>query len=85
MDEANCRVLAAVVDRYDRTGEPVSAAAVADTLGRATTAVSDRLAELESCEFLAPAGDGYRPTVTGREFLELDIECGPVIVDTDDE
>lgn len=85
MDEDNCPVLALVVERYDSTGEPVSAATVADTLEREETAVSDRLAELESCEFLAPVGEGYRPTVTGREFLALDIECGPVIVDTDNE
>lgn len=85
MREDDCPVLALVVDRYDESGEPVSAGTVAHVLGREESAVRGRLTELVSCEFLASAGDGYRPTVTGREFLELDVECGPVIVDTDED
>lgn len=84
MHRNNCPVLATVVDRYDSTGQPVSPVTVADALGRDEGAIESRLAQLAACELLAPADGGYRPTVTGREFLALDVECGPLIVDTDD-
>jgi len=84
MDEGDCPVLAMVVDRYDSTDRPVTRAVLADTLDIDEGAVADRLARLIDCELVAPAGDGYRPTVTGREFLALDVDCGPVIVDLDD-
>jgi predicted transcriptional regulator len=84
MNRKNCPVLSAVVERYDRTGEPVSPSPVASALEREEESVASRLSQLVACELLAPTGDGYRPTVTGREFLELDVECGPLIVDTDE-
>jgi predicted transcriptional regulator len=84
MNRENCPVLSAVVERYDRTGEPVSLASVTEALGREEEAVASKLTQLAACELLATAGDGYRPTVTGREFLALDVDCGPFIVDVDE-
>jgi len=84
MERANCPVLAATVEYYDSTGGPVTPAAITDTLDRDEATVATRFRQLVDCELLAPVQDGYRPTVTGREFLDLDVECGPIIVDTDD-
>ncbi|QSG06038.1 hypothetical protein [Halapricum desulfuricans] len=83
MDRPNCPVLAAAVKRYDATGQPVTAASIASALQQRESAVGTRLSRLVDCELLAPADGGYRPTVTGREFLDLEAECGPFIVDID--
>ncbi|AWB27651.1 helix-turn-helix domain-containing protein [Halococcoides cellulosivorans] len=86
MDDPNCPVLAAAVARYDRTDRPVSVAAIGTILDRDPEEIAGRIDRLRACELLAREGDGdrYRPTVTGREFLALDVECGPIVVDPDD-
>ena len=82
MDNENCPVLSAAVAYYDGTTRSITAPAVAERIGRDEATVASRLQQLADCELLAPADDGYRPTVTGREFLALDADCGPFIVDT---
>ena len=83
MTQRNCPVLAAVVDRYESTAQPVTEREIAPAFRRDRTAIAERLDRLVECELLTRVGGGYRPTVTGREFLELDVECGPIIVDPD--
>ncbi|WP_181685310.1 hypothetical protein [Halorhabdus salina] len=83
MDDPNCPVLAAAVAFRDDTGRVVTATALTDRLDREEAAIADRLERLVDCELLAPMEGGFRPTVTGREFLDLDVECGPLIVDVD--
>lgn len=77
------RILAALVVRYDERGSPLSPAVLATALDgdpdpRAVERCLDRLV---GCELAATEPDGYRPTVTGREFLELDIDGGLAVVD----
>ncbi|WP_135665622.1 hypothetical protein [Halorhabdus rudnickae] len=84
MEHENCPVLAAAVEHYDTTGGPVTPAAIRGLLERDEAAIETRFRQLVDCELLAPVENGYRPTVTGREFLDLDVECGPIIVDTED-
>jgi hypothetical protein len=84
MQHENCPVLAAAVEYYDSANQPVTPAAITGSLDRSEAAIATRFHQLVDCELLAVVEDGYRPTVTGREFLELDVECGPIIVDTKD-
>lgn len=77
------RVLAALVARHDERGAPLSPAVLAAALDgdphpRAVERCLDRLVD---CELAATTPDGYRPTVTGREFLDLDIGGGFAVVD----
>jgi predicted transcriptional regulator len=74
MDATNYRLLQQVVARYDERNQPVTAASLADAVDSDVPDVTDRLARLEDCELLASEGAGVRPTVTGRELLELDID-----------
>ncbi len=78
------RLLRWLVDRYDTEREPVTPAEVAEHFDGDTGAVDDALDSLESRCLLATAGDGYRPTVTARELLELDIDDDTfLILDTE--
>lgn len=76
-------VLVALVARYDERGSPLSPAALAAVLDGDTDpcAVERCLDRLVDCELAAAGPDGYRPTVTGREFLDLDIDDGFAVVD----
>jgi hypothetical protein len=76
-------VLAALVARYDERGVPLSPAVLADALDGDPHphAVERCLDRLVACELAATTPDGYRPTVTGREFLDLDIDGGFAVVD----
>ena len=74
-------VLVALVARYDERGSPLSPAVLADALDGDPCTVERRLDGLVDCELAAADPNGYRPTVTGREFLELDIDGGFAVVD----
>jgi len=77
------RILAALVARYDERGSPLSPAVLATALdGDPDPRTVERcLDRLVGCELVAAEPDGYRPTVTGREFLHLDIGDGVAVVD----
>ena len=83
MDTEHCPVLETAVHRYDSTGQAVTPSAIEDSLTLPEADIAERLAKLADCELLVHTGEGYRPTVTAREFLALDIDCGPIIVDTE--
>jgi predicted transcriptional regulator len=78
------QVLQTLVELTDETGRPVSASRVAESIGCDPAAVQTTLDVLCSYEFVRTPGDGrYEPTITGREFLALDIdEESFVVVDT---
>jgi predicted transcriptional regulator len=75
------RILAALVARYDERGSPLSPAVLADAVDGDPRAVERCLDRLVGCELAAAEPEGYRPTVTGREFLDLDIDDGFAVVD----
>jgi predicted transcriptional regulator len=73
-------VLVETVDQYDETGEPVPAASIAASLDVPETALDPALESLQACELLAGTDRGYRPTVTARELLALDVDPDHVLV-----
>jgi predicted transcriptional regulator len=79
-------VLSRIVDRYDEDGKPVTPEEIAESVQTDPNAVKHCFEELEENLLLAPVDHGFRPTVTARDLLELDIDDGKlVIVDTDPE
>ena len=72
-------VLVAVVEQYDDTGEPPSSSAVAARTDGDDDAVAAALERLAASEFLVETATGFRPTVTAREFLALDIEVDDIV------
>ncbi len=77
-------VLSRIVDRYDEDGKPVTPEEIAESVQIDPNAVQHCFEELEENLLLAPVDHGFRPTVTARDLLELDIDDGKlVIVDTD--
>lgn len=73
-------LLAEIADRYDRTGEPVADRELRESLDVSGGALEESLASLCEFELLERTGRGYRPTVTGRELLALDVELEDVLV-----
>lgn len=73
-------VLVAVVSIYGDSGDPVTAGTLADSLQVPEQALAEPLDTLCEFDLLAGTGDGYRPTVTARELLALDVELDDVLV-----
>ena len=83
MEETNYRLLERVVEVHDRTDGAVQPAGLASAAGCDVATVRDCLASLEECDLVAPVDGGYRPTVTGRELLALDVDDPTwLVVDT---
>lgn len=74
LTDLDLAVLAHVVEWYDDDQQPVTLAALAATLDADEAAIRDCLDQLVANDLLAPVADGYRPTITARELLELDID-----------
>lgn len=66
------------------TGQPITATHLARHFGTDRDAVREQLHMLHSYELVKPAPThsetGYVPTVTGREFLELDIDQDTFVI-----
>jgi predicted transcriptional regulator len=73
-------VLVAVLDEYDTVDEPVGPQQIATAVETTPRQVQQTLDSLCRAEFLTRTAKGYRPTVTAREFIELDIELSDVAV-----
>lgn len=73
--ELDLDVLEPIVARYDELERPVTARELVGVLEPSQSVIADCLSELADNELLAPEGDGYRPTITARELLELDIDA----------
>lgn len=82
---SNGDLLAYVVRAAEDGDRGVPATAIADRFGLDPQACRDRLETLADCELVAATEEGYRPTVTGRELLELPTEGDVVIVDPAEE
>lgn len=74
-------VLAALVRAAEGAEEPLPATAVASRLDAAPGPVREDLERLAAMELVAVTEDGYRPTITGRELLELNLDGAAVVVD----
>lgn len=66
-------VLRTTVEAYDADGEPVSVETIAASTGTTASQVVPVLRSLQQAEFVVETDDGYRPTITAREFLELGV------------
>jgi predicted transcriptional regulator len=73
MPHSKQAVLETVVTRFDETTKPVTLATVAAALDLSPATVAPILSDLEGYELLRRTDGGYRPTVTARELLELDV------------
>jgi len=80
MDVSPHAVLVAVRDEYDTADEPVGPREIATAVGTTPRQIQPILDSFCQAEFLARTAEGYRPTVTAREFLELDVELTDVAV-----
>lgn len=81
MGQPQIELLASIVDRYDESGNPVEPVEFASTPAQLQS-IRDCFEDFESKYLLTVEDGGYRPTVTARELLELDIEDdGLVLLD----
>lgn len=78
-------VLELLVEMYDRRGRCLTPGEVAQELSADTYDVTTALHELTRQHLACrEEGGGYRPTVTTREFLDLDLDADTlVIIDPD--
>jgi DNA-binding IclR family transcriptional regulator len=75
------RLLEFVVGQYDDSGRPQRPTDIADQSGLSPAEAESQFERLRDCELVTREGAGYRPTITGRELLELDIDDEFVVVD----
>jgi len=80
MDASPHAVLVAICEKYDTVDEPVGPTQIATAVGTTPRQVRPILKSLRRTEFVAETAEGYRPTITAREFLELDIQLSEVAV-----
>jgi predicted transcriptional regulator len=74
------RLLRWIVDRYDADEEPVVPAKAAAQFEGDIKTLCDSFDSLESNCLLAAVEGGYRPTITARELLELDIDDDTLVI-----
>jgi len=80
MDVSPHTVLVAVRDEYDTVDEPVTPRQIATVVETPPRQIRPILKSLCRSEFLTQTAGGYRPTITAREFLELDVKLSDVAV-----
>lgn len=74
-------VLSCIVDRYDAGNGPVTAASVASDVDCDVRTIQSCLRDLEAYDLIARVeAGGYRPTITGREMLELDLREDSILI-----
>jgi len=73
MGQSQIDLLAAIVDRYDECEQPVKPVEFARTPTQLQS-IRDCFEDFNSKYLLAREDGGYRPTVTARELLELEID-----------
>jgi predicted transcriptional regulator len=74
MTVSHMDVLAETVSHYDSRSAAVTATELASAMDADVETIRDCFEDFESKCLLKPVGDGYRPTVTARELLELDVD-----------
>lgn len=86
MIENHVQVLSWVVEEYDTGEQPVTPGDVASHFESDIDTARACFEKLEANCLLTTIEGGYRPTITARELLELDLDDDPLlIVDTDPE
>jgi predicted transcriptional regulator len=81
MTRSERRLLEDLRDLCDRTDAPVATERLCDYCGVSEGTARAALDSLESYELVAQeADDRWRPTVTGRELLDLDIDDDDLLV-----
>jgi len=79
-------LLEQLVALHDRRERPVAVAALADRLETDPATVRETLEPLHSSRLAEPREDGWVPTVTARELLDLDVDLDdPVVIELRDE
>lgn len=78
------QLLRQMVDRYDDKKRPLTPAELADCVDSEETTVESCVKNFEKNHLVARIDErGYRPTITARELLALDLDDDSVlIVDT---
>lgn len=74
MTISQMEILSCLVDRYDYREEPVTLDEVAMIVDADITTVRKHFDQFESNYLVKAVGDGYRPTMTARELLDLDFD-----------
>lgn len=75
------RLLEYVVEKYDEQSRPVSADSLSEEDWTDADGLEAHLASLEECGLIEEADDSaFRPTVTAREFLALDVDPDQFII-----
>jgi len=80
MTTARMHVLSRLVARYDEREVPVTPREIAAVVDPDLATVQECFADFESKHLLKTAGDGYRPTVTARELLDLDLDDNALVI-----
>lgn len=72
--------LAEAVALYDARPAPVTPVALAEALDADVDTIRAYVNDFESNHLLQRVNGGYRPTVTARELLELDIDTETALI-----
>lgn len=74
-------LLEAFVSTHEEEGKPITVGELATQLGENPADVAEGLQSLKSYELVQhPDGEGYVPTITARELLELDIDTDTFLI-----
>jgi predicted transcriptional regulator len=73
-------VLSRLVARYDEREAPVTPAEIATVVDADIATVRECFEDFESKHLLKPADSGYRPTITARELLALDVDDDALLI-----
>jgi predicted transcriptional regulator len=73
-------ILSEAVTAYDARDRPVTPTDVAEATSVDLDAIRATFEEFESKHLLKRVESGYRPTVTARELLELDIDDDALLI-----
>lgn len=74
------RLLLELVDQYDEAGTPITPESVAAAVETDPETVRASFEDFESKHLLKPVDGGYRPTITARELLALDIDDDALVI-----
>jgi len=80
MTLSHMEILSETVSRYDSRVAPVTATELASEMDADAETIRGCFEDFESKCLVKPADEGYRPTVTARELLELDVDEGMLLV-----
>lgn len=80
MTVAQMDVLSLLVTRYDERDAPVTPAEIATAINANPATIREFFEDFESKHLLKRVNGGYRPTVTARELLALDLDDSALVI-----